>query len=312
MPVTEPASPAAKPPAAEPTGGVGLPAVGPPAAGPPGGVGPPGVARGGRRWWLIGVAAGWALLLLGLSIVSAHRDRATVLEQRDLAAAVPAVDRAAGAVSAAAQAADVVVTIGPLTVNRACQVTPVRAGAEAARDVVVHVRPGGGGAALDAIADRLPAAYDATVHRRRAGAVHVLRADAGEFVAVQGLLSADGTVVTVRAASGCRPIDGAADPTEPPAGPLPPVLTAALAALKLTPGPAVAHEVGCPAGGVARTVVVRASSAPAVLAQSLGTVTADATVVQSGPTRYAYRVDADSVVVDVSGEQVRIAATSAC
>lgn len=263
------------------------------------------------------MAAGWAVLLLVLAAVSARRDAPTVPDQITLVDAVPAVDRAAGAVLAAA-GADTVVELGPLVIGRDCPITPVRAGAEATRDVTVHVRRGEGPAALRAVATALPSAYRAQISRSQ----RVLRAGAGEFVLLRGTTDDEGTAVTLRASSGCRPAEGLL----PPGGPasaaaalpassavaLPGALTAALDALGGRGAAATVLTVPCPDGGAARATTVDRVPAPVALDRALDAVTADATVVQASPTRYAYRLGNESVIATTHNAQARLTTTTPC
>ncbi len=253
----------------------------------------------------------WAVVLTAVAVVSERRDRPTVQEQRNLAAAVPAVDRAAGVLLAAVRP-DRVVTVGALTVDPECPVTPVRAGAEASRDITVYSRAGEAPATLDAIGAALPAGYRAEVTHRRGGTVHVLRADAGDFVAVRGSVS--GGVITLRVLSGCRPVDGHVPPVgSGSAATVPAALSRALAALRL-PASAAPTSVSltCPDGTIAQTVSVEATPAPADLGPALLTETAGATVVEAQPARYAYRTGDTSVVVTVGSGRVRVTASTGC
>jgi hypothetical protein len=290
---------------AEPT----APAVRDPSGSWPGATGPR--SRQPRRWWLFGAVTGWALLLVVVAVVSRYRDRPTVPEQRDVAAAMPAVNRAAGAVLAAV-GPDRVFAVGPLVVRPDCRVTPVRPGAAVTREITVHARAGEAPAILDAIGAALPASYGAEVTHRRGGTVHTLWADAGDFIAVRGTVS--GGVITLRAESGCRPLNGpvpAAAPPSPAAGS--PALAAVLSALDLA-GRSVAttRSVACPGGTTASTVTVDGTPAPADLGTALRPVTAGATVVEADPTRYAFLTDATAVVVAVAGGGVRVTASTGC
>jgi hypothetical protein len=270
--------------------------------------GPPPPPRRRRRWWLIGAVAAWTLALIVISVVSVRTGRPTVPEQRDTNAAVPAVDRATGALLTAV-GPDRVVAIGPLVVDTDCEVTPVRAGAEASRAVTVHVTAEQAPAVLDAIGAALPAGYGAEVSHGRTGTRHQLRADAGDFIAVRGMVS-DG-VITLRALSGCRPLDGPAPSRAAvPAGPVDPALDRVLGALgvtgEFTP---VVETVACPNGVTARTVVVDGLTAPADLSKALSPVS-DAVVDEPG--RYAYRDGTTSIVVQAADGRARVTASSGC
>nr|BFE67499.1 hypothetical protein GCM10020092_008000 [Actinoplanes digitatis] len=113
---------------------------------------PPAAERPKRRWWLTAIVVAWALALAGFGVWSVRHDPPTVAEQRDIAEALPVLQRATGAVFAAADAPDRVVTLGPVEFDKGCALTPVWAGVEASRDITVRVRPGEAPAALEAIA----------------------------------------------------------------------------------------------------------------------------------------------------------------
>jgi hypothetical protein len=260
-----------------------------------------------RRWLVAGVVA-WALLVVAVAFWSVRHDAPTVAEQRDIARSLPVLDRAAAAVLAAADAPDRVVELGPLLLT-GCPVTPVRRGAEAARGVVVHVRPGAAGPALDAIASGLPRAYRAQVAHLPSG--RVLRADAGGFVGLRAAAGTADTVLTVQITTGCRPLAAGVRPgpsSDAPAASVPPPLAAAVRALGGAAGAGTVRTVPCPGGGEARTTVVDGLRAPADLGAALRPVLAGATVVETDPSRYAYRSAAVSVVVTPA----RATATAVC
>jgi hypothetical protein len=271
--------------------------------------GPPAPPRRRSRWWLIGGIVAWTLMLIAVSVVSVHTGRPTVPEQRDTNAAVAAVDRASGALLAAI-GVDRVIAIGPLVVDTDCEITPVRDGAEASRAVTVHVTADRAPAVLDAIGAALPAGYGAEVTHGRSGTVHQLRADAGDFIAVRGTVS-DG-VITLRARSGCRPLDGPA-PTAPVAAiaPVPPALDQVLGALGVTGQfSPVADAVACPNGVTARTVTVSDVATAGDPGRVLHAIVGEATVDEPG--RYAYRADAVSVVVTTVDGRARVAVSTGC
>jgi hypothetical protein len=206
-----------------------------------------------------------------------------------------------------------VFAVGPMVITPGCAVTPVRDGGEASRDLTVYVPAGRAPAVLDAIGAALPAGYQADVSHHRGGTAHSLQADAGDFIEVRGAVA--GGVITLRALTGCRPLDGPV-PTvapAPTATSLPAELTRALAALDLSgSGAAETRQVSCPGGGAVRTVAVDGIPAPADLGPALDTVTTTATVVEASPTRYAYRSGDTSIVVTVSDGTVRATASTNC
>ncbi|MFR9776800.1 hypothetical protein ACL02O_12165 [Micromonospora sp. MS34] len=259
----------------------------------------------GRRWlrWLVPATVAWALLLAGLTWWSVRHDPPTVKEQRTLGQAVPVVDRAVGRLVAAL--GDDAWKLTPARVAQGCRVTPLDDGAALTRGVDVPVPAGSEHALLDRVARRLPATWQAGV-ATEVGRPR-LRADAGEFVAVDGRVVADG-LVRFSAATGCRPVDNPyADLL--PAHDVGPELTAALRALG-RPSPDVPEwvEAPCPSGGLARTVSVNAGAVPASLAalRPLGSVMIDR------PGTYAYRSGSTVVLADTAGDQLRLAASTGC
>jgi hypothetical protein len=281
---------------------------------PPPPYSPTGRGRRPRRWWLIGAVTIWALVLLAGALISERRDRPTVPEQLDAAAAATAVDRATGALLAAVGPQRVFV-LGPLEVRRDCQVTPVRPGAETSRELTVHTRVDEAPAVLDAIGAALPAGYGAEVRHRKSGTVHALRADAGDFIAVRGTVL-DG-VITLRAESGCRPLGGSvagpAPVSDPGGSPARDVATQVLTALRVSGrGDPVLLSVTCPNGTTAHTAAVAGLPAPADLGTALRPLTTGSTVVEADPARYAFRMGVTSVVVTAADGKVRVTASTSC
>ncbi|GIM68291.1 hypothetical protein [Actinoplanes auranticolor] len=275
---------------------------------------PPAAPRPRRRWWLTGVVVTWALVLTGLGVWSVRNDPPTVPEQRDIAAALPVLQRATGVTLAAADAAGRVVTLGELSFDRDCALTPVREGVEATREITVRVQPGQVPGTLEAIARAMPAGYAAKARHNEARTRYGLRADAGEFVGVDTTADADATVFTLLVSTGCRPLaDGVdLDPAPVAATEVPPAFTAALRALQPTAAEATASEVSCPNGGIARTVTADEVIAPADLGRALRGAVAGAVVVQSDPHMWAYRAGTVSVVVSDSEGRARVDATTGC
>ena len=276
---------------------------------------PPPAAQRPRRWWPVALVVAWALVLAGFAVWSVRHDPPTVPEQRDIAEALPVVERATGAVLAAADAADRVVTLGELSFDQDCALTPVREGVEATREVTVRIADGKLPATLDAIRRALPAEYATAVRKNSAGTRYGLRADAGEFVGVDATTDADATMFTLLVSTGCRPLADGVDlaPAPGPATGVPAELTAAVQALKSTTADATSTEVACPGGGrTARTVTVDSLPAPADLGRAVRSLTAGATVVQADPQVWAYRYGDVSVVISGSEGSARVAATTGC
>ena len=267
-----------------------------------------------RRWWLIGVVGAWIVVVTVLALWSGRRDPATVPEQRDIADALPVLQQATGAVLAAATTGDDrAVVLGDLRLSRECDLTPVRAGIEATRDVTLYVQADRALAVLKEIAAALPAGYRAEAGASSGGRRVGLQADAGGFVAIDAAADAGAQVVQVTASTGCRPRSERvqADPAGSRATQLPASLRAALAALGGS-GAARFSEVGCPDGGVGRTYTVEGVPAPRDLGRSLRDLVAGGTVVRAEPDGWAYRSGADSVVVVRVDATLRVSATTPC
>jgi hypothetical protein len=267
---------------------------------------------GTRRRWLAGLMVAWIAAIAGLAWWSGRTDPATVPEQRDIAAALPVLERATGAVLAAADGDDRAVLLGELRASRDCSVTPVRDGIELSRAVTVYVAADRALPVLEEIAAGLPASYRAAAWDSSGGRRVGLHADAGDFVAIEAAANADTQVFQIEAFTGCRPLaDVATEPAEAPAAALPASLRQALLALQ-GDGPARVRSVACPDGGTARTYIVDTVPLPRDLGRSLQPVVQGATVVRAEPAGWAYRTGAESVVVDRVGTSLRVGATVGC
>ncbi|MGC4803972.1 hypothetical protein [Micromonospora sp. DT233] len=253
-----------------------------------------------RPRWLLAATVAWALLLGVLTWVSVRDDEPTVREQRTLAQAGPVVDRAVGELVAAA--GDRVVALQPDRITRGCRVTPLLDGATLERGVEVLDPAAEPGALLTEIADRLPAGWLAETWSDDDGPR--LRADAGEFVLVQGRPAGDGRI-RLTARTGCRPIgDGYRPPAAQP-GPEADALAAALRTLG-QPTTQPVQRVAAPCPGTdrqARTARLTLDTAPAQPPRALAPA---GTVRLETPEVYAYRQGA--VTVALSGSDL-IAAT---
>jgi hypothetical protein len=256
----------------------------------------------------------WLLVLAGLAVWSVRHDPPTVPEQRDIATALPVLQRATGAMLAAAQGPGRAVALGELHLARGCRITPVRHGIEGTRSVTVYVQADQARAMLDAIAAGLPAAYKPRVAQSGNGSRLGLQADAGGYVAIDADTLADAQTFTLEASTGCRPIAAtdrdSADPA--PVAP-PPAFPGALRAVGATiPSKLDTLTVVCPGGGRASTYAADNLKAPADLGGALQTVVTGTTVVRADPHGWAYRTGEDSVVVTEDGGRLRVSATTAC
>ncbi|MGI5145915.1 hypothetical protein ACQEVC_05860 [Plantactinospora sp. CA-294935] len=276
----------------------------------PGQPAPPAPPR--RRRWLLAGLVGWGALLLVLTLVSVYGDEPTVKEQRTIEQAEPVLDRALGELVAAA-GPDVAVEIAGRPVRDDCELTVVRDGATLDAAVVVHAPDADVPALLDRIADRLPAAYGARVRHSADGSTHALRADAGEFVAIEGGQAGPG-VVELTVDTGCRPVSG--DPEEravpplPPAEPDPLQVLGVLGAAEPTPVELVAAR--CPGQGTTWTARATGRGVPAGLPSAALPRPAGAVVVADTPELYAYRSGPVSVVVESGDGRIRVAVSSGC
>ncbi len=264
------------------------------------------------RWWLVAVSAAWAVLLVVLAVWAMRTDAPTVREQRTLRAAYGPLERAARALVQAADPAGVI-AFGPPEVRRGCRLTAVRAGGSAVHEVVLRVRPGTGPAALDAVAGRLPAAWNAGVRHRPDRDEHRLDADAGDFIEVRGAVEDGGAVVRLRADTGCRPDDDPLDwPTWAPVpGARAPQPEAG--ALGVTVVRTSRYSINCGGDASAQAFVAEARPAPADLAARLAPVVDAGTIVQAGPGLVAYKSpNGLSTVVTAVDGTVRIAQATGC
>jgi hypothetical protein len=264
------------------------------------------------RWWLVGIVVVWALVIAGFAVWSVRKDPPTVPEQRDIAEALPVLQRTTGVLFSVADGPDRVLVLGDVEFDRDCALTPVRAGVEATRDVTVHVRADQAPATLDDIAGKLPAGWAAAVRETSNGNRHVMRADAGEFVGVQATADLNATVFTLRASTGCRPLAEGVDldPADQPGAGLEAVLKAIGAPVG---SPATRSEVACPAGGkTASTVVADGLPVPGDIGRAVQPLVAGAVVVQADPHTWAFRSGDQGVVVSDRDGEARASITSGC
>jgi len=275
---------------------------------------PPAPVQPKRRWWLVGIVATWIVVVAGLAVWSVRHDPPSVPEQRNIKQALPYLERATGAMLAAADVDGQAVVLGDLVFDRDCRVTPVRAGVQAVRDVIVHVRAGQVGAAFDAIAAGLPAAYHGRARHSPQGTRHDLYADAGGFVAIDATARTDDTAFTLIASTGCRPLADGVDlsPADPPATNLPAAYQKAADAVGASAAAATERQVSCPNGRTASAVVSGDLPEPANLGKALERLVPTTAVVQADPHDWAYRDGDVSIVVSGVDGKVQVAATAGC
>jgi hypothetical protein len=264
-----------------------------------------------RRRWRVGVVAAWIAVVAGLAWWSVRSDPPTVPEQRDIADALPVLQRATGTLLAAAAAGgNRAVVLGDLRLSDDCALTPVRGGAEATRDVTLHVAADQALPVLEEIAAALPAGYRAEAGASSGGRRVGLQADAGGFVAIDAAADARAQVLQVTVSTGCRPRADVATPGS--AGGEPPALMRATLAALGGNGTARVSEVPCPDGGIGRTYTVDGVPAPRDPGRSLQDVVAGATVLRAEPAAWAWRAGAESVVVVKDGDRLRVSVTTPC
>ncbi|SCL14139.1 hypothetical protein GA0070624_0334 [Micromonospora rhizosphaerae] len=265
----------------------------------------------GRRWlrWLLAATVAWAVLLAVLTWNSVRDDPPTVREQRTLAEAGPVVDRAVGELLAAVGDGGVA-TLAPDRIGQGCRITPLTDGAALERRVDVRVAGDDVRGLLQRVADRLPASWRAGVSVTSEGPV--LRADAGEFVTVEGRSTGPGRV-RLTADTGCRPIGSGYRAPQARAGA---EATAVAEALRALGGPAgltpALSAAPCPSGGrVAHTARATTGAGPKPLATALAPVAAGAVVLDTVDA-YAYRRGPVTVLAERTGDQIHVTATTPC
>ncbi|MFD2767659.1 hypothetical protein [Micromonospora eburnea] len=271
--------------------------------------GQPSPGRRGLRW-LVAATVAWGVLLAGLTWWSVRHDPPTVREQRSLDQSGPVVDRAVGELLAAV-GRDGVPAIVPDRLDRGCRITPMDAGAELTRGVEVVVAGDDAGGLLRRMADRLPAAWRAGV--RTLGDGPVLRADAGEFVAVEGRSTGPGRVL-ITATTGCRPVGaGYRAPGTAGAERESAEVTRSLARWGGATGPVEVVAAPCPAGGTARTAYAEATggSAGRPLASAFRDAADGTPAVRDSADLYALRSHPAVLAERVDG-RVRVAVTTGC
>ncbi|NES31520.1 hypothetical protein GCE86_23175 [Micromonospora terminaliae] len=258
-----------------------------------------------RLRFLVAAAAAWAVLLAGLTWWSVRHDPPTVKEQRSLEQAGPVVDRAVGRLTAVV-GRDGVPALLPDRIERGCRVTPLDDGVELERGVEVVLAGDDVRELLQRVADRLPAEW-------RAGVATFdgeprLRADAGEFVAVEGRAGGPGRVL-LTARTGCRPEGAGYRPPAADAAEETAAVRRALGDWGGAAGPVQVLVAPCPGGGTARSA--RAETAGAASASLAAAFGAGAPAVRDSVDVYARSGD-PAVLAERVDDRIRVAVTTPC
>lgn len=257
--------------------------------------------------WLVAATVIWMVVLVAGAVFYAFRGAPTVREQTTISSSRPVVDRAVADAVTAAGSGPVIAMSGFNRV-RSCSITPVRPGLDYERTVTFYTAPGTEPALLSTIGEGMPARYRARVGT---AAIGYLYADAGDYVAVTGTMTAPGQVL-VRAITGCRPLGRPITAPTAPAN-VPPSVTDVLTALDVQASSTVETVVGCGTGrGVMRTVT--AAVPPGRVSGPLGEALAKLSTspVASGQSLFAYRAGATDVVVRQDASGMSVAATTRC
>ncbi|WNM42413.1 hypothetical protein RMN56_14230 [Micromonospora halotolerans] len=267
-------------------------------------------APGRRRLrWLVAATAAWAVLLAGLTWWSVRHDPPTVKEQRSLDQAGPVVDRALGRLTAAV-GRDGVPALLPDRIERGCRITPLDDGAELERGVAVVLAGDDVRQLLQRVADRLPPDWRAGVSAF--DGEPRLRADAGEFVTVEGRSAGPGRVV-LTATTGCRPVGAGYQPPAADAAAETAEAGRAVGRWGGAGGPVQVLAAPCPGGGTARTARAETAGGPAgsPLAAAFPGAADGSLVLRDSAEEYALRGSFAVLAERVDG-RVRVAVTSPC
>lgn len=153
----------------------------------------------GKRLWIVGLLAAWAVGLLVAGVWSAHHDPPTVRAQSDLVSGEQTVDAAAATLRGVVEP----VTSGEpdvLTRVTDCRLSLGRRGQELERQLTLHLPAGREQALLERLTEHLPERWRA----RHYPGTQRFYADAGNFVTVRGEVTAPGQV-RLTLDTGCRP-----------------------------------------------------------------------------------------------------------
>jgi hypothetical protein len=269
-----------------------------------------------RRWFVV-ITVAWVLILVGTAGWAIVHGRPTAREQTTINQALPAVDEATARLARAADpsagpggAASVVAVSGFDRVG-ACTLTVARVGQVYQRVVTVFTGSGVESAVLDRIGRELPAAYQVQVSTVP---VARLAADAGDFVRVNGAVTAPGRLRFV-VDTGCRapgrslPVDPST--THPPTGPIAATVRSALLALGAPASSWTVHRIDCAGTGMQTVEAVADGVGVHRPEVALGGLPG-ASAVLTQPDLYAYRLGGTGLAVRLDGAHLVVTASSPC
>jgi hypothetical protein len=245
---------------------------------------------------LIAVSVTWGVVLAATGVWYALHGSSTAREQTTIAQAQPTVDRAVEDMIKAAGGSVVPAVSGYQKVAD-CDVTAVRGGAEYQRLLWLYTTPDSEAALLDRVSGGLPARYRARTYQSQPTNAHVLTADAGDYVRVDGTVDRPG-VVRIATGTGCRSLGHrpATDPTAVPApGDRVPV-DAALRTLGVTAAGWATHVLPC---GVRTVEATGPLAHPLTALRSAGSLV-DRPDVHADRAGLAVRVDGSTVTASVT------------
>ncbi|WP_155375530.1 hypothetical protein [Catellatospora vulcania] len=149
-----------------------------------------------RNLWRALVAA-WALLLVGLAVWSARNDPPSLRDQTTVASAKATIEEIVGQVTAVVPAGSTIQDKG--YAEKTCRLSAARDGVSVVRTLTVSGPVGNESATVEALAAALPDALTRPADGPKEGFYY----DAGNYVAVHGKVTGEGTVA-VDLSSGCR------------------------------------------------------------------------------------------------------------
>jgi hypothetical protein len=253
---------------------------------------------------VIGVV--WGVVLMVGAGFALARAGPTAREQTTVAQARPVVDQATAQIATAASSDGLaVVAVSGFDRVGGCDVTVLRSGERYQRVVNAFVAPGTERALLERVAERLPAAYGASVSH---GTVPRLQADAGFWVLLTGAPVKPGQVRFVADTGDCRPTGDLGHSSEAAADRS--TVEQTMASLGVPAQQWQSYRIACPSGGSLSTVEATGADS--------GRVAFDAALRGTGhpvlaePDAYAYVVGTTGIAVRAAGGQIVVSATVPC